>query len=96
VTNERHVLKPTIEEIPTGCRVLAEFNFKEREAEVGMLPADFRNKLNKLQDEILQSAVARATEAPLRPKPQHIPAEAAAVRELYKECYTSTSGALAG
>jgi hypothetical protein len=58
--------------------VLAEFNSKEREAEVGMLPADFRNKLNKLQEEILQSAVSRAAEAPLRSKHENIPEEAVA------------------
>jgi hypothetical protein len=78
VTNERHVLKLTIEESPAGCRVLAEFNSKEREAEVGKLPADFRDKLDKLQDEILQSAVARSAEAPLRLQHENIPAAAAA------------------
>jgi hypothetical protein len=68
VTNERHVLKLTVEESSAGCRVVAEFNSKEREIEVGMLPDDFRNNLASLQTAILQRPGARTAEPSLRPK----------------------------
>ena len=55
MTNERHVLKLTVEESDAGCRIVAESNSKEREVEVGMLPDDFRKNLASLQAAIFRA-----------------------------------------
>ena len=70
MTNERHVLKLTVEESGAGCRVLAEYDSRVCENEVGMLPHDFRKALEALQAAILQSPGARATQRP-GPKSQN-------------------------
>lgn len=68
MTNERHVLKLTVEESGTRCRIVAEFDSKEREVEVDMLPDDLRKNLASLQAAILQSPGARTAEPSPRPK----------------------------
>lgn len=60
MTSERHLLKLTVEESGAGCRVVAEFNTNKSDAEVSMLPSDFRKNLASLQAAILQSPGARA------------------------------------
>ena len=75
VVSEKHVLKLTVAESDAGCRIVAEFNSKEKEVEVGMLPDEFRNNLKKLQDAILQSPGALTAEPELRPKIENLPPE---------------------
>jgi hypothetical protein len=70
VAKEGAVLKLTVEQSGDLCRIVAEFNSKEREVEVGMLPNDFRSNLESLQTAILQSPGAR-TAQPLGPKNQN-------------------------
>jgi cellulose biosynthesis protein BcsQ len=60
--NERHVLKLTVEDNGTGCRVVAEFNGMERKVDVGMLPGHFRKNLASLQAAIHESPGARSAQ----------------------------------